>query len=211
MHPYATDSSERRRLPLLMVGLSILLAWLLHWGLGALGVAPPWWIDTPSVAGFYGIIYTWFDRRLWRISLLRRLGLVKVPDLNGTWTGTVHPSGGEHAYEHPTTAEITQTWRSICVRLRTENSKSHSVIGAVVVEEAGDTVLTYEYVNEPSARAVDSMHMHRGTARLVLTEDGRVLEGDYYTGRDRKSHGVLRLEKSVSALDGATELVRTSA
>ncbi len=59
-------------------------------------------------------------------------------------------------------------------------------------------MLDYEYVNEPNAHAVEGMHMHRGTARLVLSEDGRVLEGEYYTGRDRKSHGTLRLEKQTS-------------
>jgi SMODS-associating 2TM, beta-strand rich effector domain len=57
-------------------------------------------------------------------------------------------------------------------------------------------VVTYEYANEPAADAVGSLHAHRGTARLVLTPNGKVLEGDYYTGRDRKSHGVLRLEKN---------------
>lgn len=107
MHPYATDSGERRLFPFLMVGLSILLAFVLHRAMGAVGVTLPWWIDAPSVAGFYGLVYTVFDKRLWRLSAAHRLGLVKVPDLNGTWTGTVHPYGGEHAHEHPATMEIT--------------------------------------------------------------------------------------------------------
>lgn len=196
MHPYATDSIERRRLPLYMVGASILLAWLLNRALGLAGLTVPWWIDAPSVAGFYGLIYTFFDRRAWRIPLARVLGLVKIPDLNGTWSGTVHPSGGEHDYEHPATVEITQSWRDLCVRLRTANSGSRSVIGAVTVEGPEDAVVTYEYANEPGANSADGMHAHRGTARLILSPDGRILEGDYYTGRDRKSHGALRLERT---------------
>ena len=178
MHPYATDSGERRLLSFLLVGLSKLLAFVSHRAMGAVGVKLPWWIDAPSVAGFYGLVYTVFDKRLWRLSAAHRLGLVKVPDLNGTWTGTVHPFGREHAYEHSATMEITQTWQSLCVRLRTENSRSSSVIGAIIVEEAGDAVLNYEYANEPRAHAIDGMHAHRGTARLMLNCESQVLEGE---------------------------------
>lgn len=135
---------------------------------------------------------------------MRKIGLVKVPDINGTWTGSVHPSGGAYAYEHPATVEIAQNWRGICIRLRTNGSRSHSVIGAVIAEEAGGAVITYEYVNEPNAHAIEGMHMHRGMARLVLTGDGQVLEGEYYTGRDRKSHGTLRLERSDSGIRGSS-------
>lgn len=69
------------------------------------------------------------------------------------------------------------------------------MIGAIIVEEAGDAVLNYEYANEPRAHAIDGMHAHRGTARLRLNCESQVLEGEYYTGRDRKSHGTLRLER----------------
>lgn len=195
MHPYATDSTERRRLPLYMVGVSILLAWLLNRMLGLAGLTVPWWVDAPSVAGFYGLIYATFDRRVWRLPLARSLGFVRIPDLNGRWGGTVRPSGGEHANEHPATLEITQTWRDLCIRLRTANSTSRSSIAAVTIGGPESAVVTYEYANEPAADAVGGMHAHRGTARLVLSSDGRTLEGDYYTGRDRKSHGVLRLER----------------
>lgn len=201
MHPYATDSDERKRLPLYMVGLSILLAWALNRGTEAAGVSLPWWVDAPSVVSFYGVIYLAFEKRVWRAPMMRRLGLVKVPNLNGTWTGTIVPSNGEHALEHPTTMEIAQDWQSICVRLRTANSGSYSVIGAVIIEEAKEAGLNYEYINEPKAHAVSSMHIHRGTARLQLVEGGEVLEGEYYTGRDRKSHGTLRVKRQSSSKD----------
>jgi hypothetical protein len=178
---------------LYMVGLAILLAWALNRGMEAADVSLPWWIDAPSVAGFYGLLYLAFDKLVWKLRLVRRVGLVKVPDLNGTWVGTVNPSGGEHPYEHQATMEIAQTWRHLCVRLSTANSGSRSVIGALITEEAGEAALTYEYINEPGAHAADNMHMHRGTARLRLTGGGVILEGEYYTGRDRKSHGTLRV------------------
>jgi hypothetical protein len=132
---------------------------------------------------------------LQELPLARSLGFVRIPDLNGWWPGAVRPSGGEHANEHPATLEITQTWRDLCIRLRTENSTSRSSIAAVTVGGPENAVVTYEYANEPAADVVGGMHAHRGTARLVLSSDGRILEGDYYTGRDRKSHGILWLER----------------
>ncbi len=75
------------------------------------------------------------------------------------------------------------------------------MIGAVITEEAGEVVLGYEYINELYAHAVGSMHMHRSTARILLTGDGEVLEGEYYTGRDRKSHGTLRVNRQLSGED----------
>jgi hypothetical protein len=149
------------------------------------------------------MVYLAFDKRVWKLPLVRRVGLVKVPDLNGTWVGTVNSAGGERPYEHPVTMEIAQTWRNLCVRLRTDNSGSRSVIGAMITEESGDAVLTYEYINEPGAHAADSMHMHRGTARLRLTSGGEILEGEYYTGRDRKSHGTLRVTCQRLGKDGS--------
>jgi hypothetical protein len=64
----------------------------------------------------------------------------------------------------------------------------------VVTED--ECILIYDYLNEPNSDAVDTMHMHRGTARLVLTETDK-LEGDYYTGRDRKNTGAMKLRRNV--------------
>jgi SMODS-associating 2TM, beta-strand rich effector domain len=118
---------------LYMVGASILLAWPLNRTLRLTDIVVPWWVDAPSVVGFYGIIYTLFDKRGWRYPAVRLLGFVDIPDLNGAWFGTVRPSGGEHASEHPATVEITQTWRDLCMSLRTPNSSSRSSIAAVTV------------------------------------------------------------------------------
>jgi hypothetical protein len=75
MHPYATVSDERRHFPLYMAVLSVLLAWGLNRGIEAAHLSLPWWVDAPSVASFYGIIYFGFDRRLWQLPSARKLGL----------------------------------------------------------------------------------------------------------------------------------------
>ncbi len=56
-------------------------------------------------------------------------------------------------------------------------------------------MVSYEYVNEPKPLAPTLMQIHRGFADLTLSLDGRVLDGDYYTGRGRQTYGSLHLEK----------------
>jgi hypothetical protein len=56
-------------------------------------------------------------------------------------------------------------------------------------------LLTYEYLNEPRTAAAVTMHMHRGVTRLRVEDKGRVLDGDYFSGRDRQNYGAIRLER----------------
>jgi hypothetical protein len=105
MHSYATDSGERRYVPGLLGVLSIVAALLLHKLLSFLSIewpwfAVPWWFDAPSVMGFYAIFYSVFEKRAWKWNLLRRIGIVGLPDLNGTWRGhlrSIHDNYKTHS------------------------------------------------------------------------------------------------------------------
>jgi len=191
MHPYATDSPERMRIPLILGGISIALACLVS----LIPWRAPWWIDAPSVAAFYGFLYAWFDRRLWRAKWLQKIGLVRVPDLNGEWHGIILSSHDENGRDHDVAVEIKQTWTRLCVLLRAERSRSRSLIAAVHMDEPEGPALVYEYRNEPTNGAVNSMHIHYGTARLTFDGADDSLSGDYYTGRDRETHGMIRVER----------------
>ena len=82
------------------------------------------------------------------------------------------------------------------VTLHTASSESRSLMAMMSKDDAGREVLTYEYRNEPRSGAVSTMHAHRGLARLSLRrEDGDILEGEYYTGRDRQHYGAIRLRR----------------
>ena len=196
MHSYTTDSSERKFVPLYTVGLSVLAAWTLNIVLGDMQFTLPWWIGAPSVIGFYGVLYAIFDKYLWRWRVLRTIGVVKVPDLNGIWNGCVVSSFDEHATKYDATIKISQSWTQISVILKTNYSKSSSLLAAIVTEDPGGTVLSYEYLNEPIPNAKYTMHTHRGTARLTMQSNGKVLEGEYYTGRDRQNFGSMRFEQT---------------
>lgn len=196
MHPYTTDSSERKLVPLYIAGASVLLAWGLNRVIGVLQFTLPWWIDAPSVIGFYGLLHTIFNKYLWKWRVLRTIGVVKVPDLNGTWKGYVTSSFDEYAVKYDATIRISQNWTRIAIILETNYSKSRSLIAAIVTEDPSGTVLSYEYLNEPLPNAKHTMHTHRGTARLAIQSSGKVLEGEYYTGRDRQNFGILRFERT---------------
>jgi hypothetical protein len=151
-----------------------------------------WWIGGPSVLGLYGLFYLFFNEHLWKISLFKRIGLVKVPNLNGTWKGKVISSFDDHKNKTSATIEIKQKWNQIEIFQDTKTSRSKSVIGSIITYELTGAILSYEYINEPKANAKDSMHVHRGTARLIYIKDKKQLEGEYYTGRDRQNFGVLK-------------------
>lgn len=194
-HPYSTNSEERTRLTF---GIAILAVF------SSLGLAelfrsiewtPPLWIDVTSVPVLFGMFYGLFKRMAWEWSLLRRLVGVSTPVLSGKWKGTVQSNyDGNVGQAHEVDVTIGQDWTHISVRLVAQNSTSHSVSASMDVTE-DDCVLIYDYLNEPNMDAVETMHMHRGTARLVLTAADR-LEGDYYTGRDRENTGVITLRKT---------------
>jgi len=192
LHPYATDSDERKQIPLFIAGLAIIsaigLSWILqkiHW---------PGWIDAPATAGFYGLYYEFFRRRLWRVRLFRKWGWVKLPMLFGKWRGFVVTSFDEQKGKHKIDADIAQDWTHMSIRIRSDYSRSESLVGSLFV--GTEIILDYEYRNEPHPQAVATMHAHRGTASLLLSADGRTLEGDYYSGRDRQNYGLIHLERA---------------
>ena len=197
MHPYATNSSERNVIVLGISALSILLAYSLSAVLTALRWSVPWWLDAPSVVGFFSLLYGCFDRYLWTCSLFRMLGLVKVPNLTGTWKGEVRSGFQAFSAPHAITATITQTWTMICVELRAPHSTSESTVGAILLPKPGSAILTYQYRNQPTADAAIGMHAHNGTATLtfVTTDTTAVLAGEYYCGRDRNNIGQMTLER----------------
>lgn len=201
MHPYATDLPERRRVPIVIMALSVAAAWILGFLLAHLDISVPWWLDTPSVVAFYGLFFSVFDRWLWRHPVVRRMKLSVVPDLNGRWHGEIRSSFEEHAIPHDIDVMITQSWTRMAVSGSTSQSTSKSVSASLTADAGGDSILSYEYQNEPRVDAIPTMHAHRGMCRLSF-ESGR-LTGDYYSGRDRQETGSMELDCDVES--SATE------
>ena len=197
MHPYATDSNERRYILFFLAIISIVSAWFLNKVLLSeiLNTSPPWWLEAPSVFGFYGLFYNVFDKYSWKSSILYSTGLVKIPNLNGIWKGYISSSFNSHGAKQDATIEICQSWTSISINLKTDDSQSHSLTTAILTEDQNAIMITYEYLNEPKYNAQNTMHTHRGTCRFTLSSNRQELEGKYYTGRDRQNFGVLGFKR----------------
>ena len=193
MHPYATDSKERRNAILWLALISIFLAYVLHLLPSRINAKWLWWIDIPSAMGVFGALYTFFDKKLWRWHFLRKLTIVRVPDINGSWVAE-GKSVSHKETDFAGTVKIRQTWTHISITMETKHSRSYSITASLLVNQPGEITLSYEYRNEPKPNALPTMHAHRGTAVLYL-KDENLLEGEYYSGRDRQNYGTLQLKR----------------
>jgi len=194
MHGYSTDSSERRIVPLLLALLAIALAWATSRFLAAAHLSVPWWVDAPSSLAFYGALYAFFDRYLWRKSFVHKLGLARIPNLTGRWRGYLVTSFDGHAKQRELVIHIFQSWTQMVIYLATATSISRSCAAVMQVDDPEGVSLVYQYESQPLANATRTMHMHYGTAMLRVSNGG-CLAGDYYTGRDRRTFGRICCER----------------
>ena len=192
MHDYAIDSRERVFVVRILFMASALVAG------GTAAFIPSdllhmrWLLPIPSIALVFGVSYWAFDNWLWRWPFLRVLRLISVPNLRGTWTGTVASSYTDFEKTQPVTVTIEQTWTKIVVRLNAAESRSWSLTASVLTNSPEGLVLTYLFDNQPEAGSASTMERFRGTTVLVGAAPD-LLEGHYYTGRGRGTHGSLKL------------------
>ena len=191
MHSY--DLEGRGKVYTALAVASLPPVWLLDVLMNAANFSPQWWVSAPSFATFYVCLHWMFDRYVWRLGLLRRLGLVGAPNLGGEWVGSVESSYSKDEASRDISVSIAQRWSKMSITSETEHSQSRSVVASVGDDGGAPPELTYMYVNEPNPRAVATMNTHRGTAVLRLR--GQVLEGDYYSGRGRQTIGSIKLHR----------------
>ena len=194
MHPYSIDTEERKNVLLFLAIISIVLTWGFYEVLNYCKIVLPWWLESPSVLFFYGLLFVIFDK--WGWEFFRKVGFLKTPILIGEWAGYLKTSFDEHSSEIKATLRIFQTWTGIKILLTTEHSISHSETASIVIDAPEGKYLTYQYINEPKSDAVKTMSIHRGTARLVFDEKENTLVGEYYSGRDRQNFGSLNFKRN---------------
>ena len=192
MHDYTIDSRERVFVVRILFTVSALVA-----GIAAVLIPSDlttmrWLLPIPSIPLVFGVSYWAFDNWVWRWKFLRFFRLISVPDLRGTWTGTVASSYTDFEKTQPVTVTIEQTWTKMAVRLAAAESRSWSLTASVLTNAPEGLTLTYLFDNEPKAESASTMQRFRGTTVLVRAAADQ-LEGYYYTGRGRGTHGSLKL------------------
>ena len=193
MHPYSIDTEERKNILLFLAILSIVLAFGFQRILGYYKIVLLWWIETPSVLFFYGVLFIAFDKWFWKIA--KKIGFVKTPNLNGEWVGYLKSSFDECSSEMKATLQIFQTWTKIKILLSTDQSISYSESASLIINTPEGAYLSYQYINEPKSNAIETMSIHRGTTRLIFNKKENILAGEYYSGRDRQNFGSLYFKR----------------
>jgi predicted pore-forming effector associated with SMODS systems len=192
-HPYITDSDERKLVTFLLAIIATGVAVLASLLLKVIRLEVPTWVDGPSIFSLFGLFYAAFKKWLWRSTALHKIGLVKVPSLEGRWRGHILTSFDSRNGKRDIDVVISQDWTDMSIRLKGTHSKSRSCVASLLVRDG--VQLAYEYVNEPTPDAVETMHTHRGYTRLDLSPDGTSLDGEYYSGRDRQNIGTIHLAR----------------
>ena len=195
MHPYPIDTEERRNLFFYFAIIGILLSFGMQALLDIYKFNLPWGIKTPSVLFLYYGVYKVFNSYVWKCKCLRKIGVVKTPDLNGEWDGTIKTSFNNNSLELEATLKISQTWTRIEIILVTDSSKSRSEAGSMILGSSEGELLIYQYINNPKPGAAETMHIHYGTASLLFDERTDELSGEYYSGRGRQNFGSLSFKR----------------
>jgi len=132
------------------------------------------------------IFWLVFIKWLWKLKLFYPW-LVQVPNLSGKWEGTIKSNWGDGALDPiPMEIAIDQTFLTIQVRIKTEESKSYSLGASFNVDrDRGQQQLFYSYLNTPKPGVRDRSQIHYGSA-LLNFGGYRVneMDGEYWTSRE---------------------------
>lgn len=198
MHPYYFEDRTKIAVAIILAFLSVITAWLLYEKLFLwLQVEIPWWIESPSIFGLYALYFQIFDEHLWKKLNLKLFGLKSIPDLNGEWPAEVTSSFNNFSPIQSGVLIIRQTYSRMLIRYKNEQSYSRSLTASLFWDEGeGQYHLNYQYTNNPNFDQVSTMNMHHGTATLRISgAKVNLIEGEYYTGRGRETHGTIKAKK----------------
>lgn len=127
------------------------------------------------------IIMFFYEKKLWKFNPFSG-----VPVLHKKYKGQFISSYDN--VEREASLEIKQTLLTIKIIFITRESKSTSTCTSID-EICGEKVLTYCYLNTPSASVRNRSEIHNGTA-IICVDNPEELTGQYYT--DRKTIGDMK-------------------
>lgn len=161
-------------LALWLSGVPVELSWLRYYSLAVLVAL---------------ILWTSWDRWLWRLPVLRSLPGTP-PVIAGTWKGSLtslwEDPAGKPAGSKPAYLVVHQTASSTSASMFTDEARSESTVADVEKSASGAT-LVYTYLAQPDVTVEDRSRMHHGATMLhVSRSPAQRLEGRYWTDRDTR-------------------------
>ncbi len=155
------------------------------------------WGGVAAATVLSSAIFALYEKRVWRTPVAALLPGTTVPDMRGTWRGTlvVRKGHSDEATGIPLACEvrIEQDWSRIIIDLKTAETESWSVMATVDVYR-----LHYEYYVIPRATpeggVLGSLNPHYGMARLTLSRRN-VLRGHWFNDRPFQRSGEIDLQR----------------
>lgn len=132
------------------------------------------------------IIWMVFISWAWKLKIFYSW-LVQTPNLSGTWKGKIKSNWNEGKTKSiPTEIIIKQDFFNISVRIKTEESVSHSISSSFNIDKVSNVQqLFYSYLNTPKSGIRERSAIHYGST--LLNFDGFKVDkmtGEYWTSRE---------------------------
>lgn len=203
MNPYSIDTKERTNVTIVLFLISFGICYLLNFVFNYFNISIPLYIESPTPFFVFGLLYKAFDKCLWKAKWIRFPLDINTPDLNGTWKGEYESSYKSDDCENGTkkgkvNMTITQSWTRIRIVSENEKSNSYSQLAGICVNHGKGIVLKFEYENDSDRNLEDTMNLHTGFTALKYDEKIDVLEGTYYTDRNRRTFGTVKYKRVAS-------------
>jgi hypothetical protein len=199
VHEYVSTYVERLK----WVASLTLAAVAASFGIGALfhHLDLPTAVAPPTALTLFSAIFALFDLLLWRLAIGRHT-LGRIPDLHGTWQGTIdirEGRDGDPSEKIPCTVEIKQTWSRISIEFETENTHSNSVMASLRPRNEGGLHYEYDVDTDRGAKRgspTADAERHYGTAHL-LPVDGtwKEMSGKFYNDEAFQRWGKYKLTR----------------
>lgn len=190
MHDYSVDTKDRIKIIAILGILSVTIKILINEQIKK--YAP--FIEPVDTLFIFSALFSLYNFFLWKLAkFIPFLGY--TPNFNGTYEGELFSS--HHNYKEPIPAQVTvkQTWTKMLITLKTGTSKSCSKTGSIVTKTKCDPTLLYFYQNDPNVDSDKSMEIHYGTCEHTWDKDKNSFNASYYSGRGRKTDGIIKLKK----------------
>lgn len=180
---------------------TILFIAVLIWGvllatIGGVTVSFHWLGYLGIVTGGLSIILAFFNRWIWRLSLLHDW-FVNRPIIDGTWHCKIDSnwddsSTGQSIGTIEGYMAIRQTFSTLSLRLMTQESSSELMGSEIILSKDGISQIVGVYRNEPKQSVRNQSNIHYGAIKLqVIGKPPTAVKGQYWT--DRKTCGDIEL------------------
>lgn len=199
MHSYSINSSERWKILFFLAALSIGIVSIFKLLIQSYSIDASY-ITTPSAFAIYGLVYMAFDKYLWKIQVLKTIGIIQTPNISGCWEGEAKSSLDDFKEIFKFDLTIHQTWSNISLYLEAETKESISTMASINNTNPTISKIEWGFLSKNKPMYSKDEYMFYGVTRLNLNlVNNKVsdeVSGDYYTDVSRDSYGNILLKKS---------------